>query len=185
MNFYFEAAKTLERLDAKQGSIKGILGTLPDKDRKRTAALVIETLKCKSTVCVICNNTLFNSTQPTDKSVLIDIIKVANLMEEERKKVTSLNLALVLVHDLLLSPGGIQAGDGPIKQAILRHKTRLNGELIKIKTKRGIKSNLELATQAGDQRAGMRRSLPRCCMGLQFCSADSTLCSCQHSSLDD
>lgn len=50
MNFYFEAAKTLERLDAKQGSIKGILGTLPDKDRKRTAALVIETLKCKSTV---------------------------------------------------------------------------------------------------------------------------------------
>lgn len=47
MNFYFEAAKTLDRLDAKQGSIKGILATLPEKDRKRTAALVIETLKCK------------------------------------------------------------------------------------------------------------------------------------------
>lgn len=46
MNFYFEAAKTLDRLDAKQGSIKGILATLPEKDRKRTAALVIETLKC-------------------------------------------------------------------------------------------------------------------------------------------
>lgn len=47
MNFYFEAAKTLDRLDARQGSIKGILATLPEKDRKRTAALVIETLKCK------------------------------------------------------------------------------------------------------------------------------------------
>lgn len=48
MNFYFEAAKALDRLDAKKGSIKGIIGLLPEKDRKRTAALVIETLKCRS-----------------------------------------------------------------------------------------------------------------------------------------
>jgi putative methyltransferase len=47
MNFYFEAAKTLDRLDAKEGSIKGVLATLPEKERRRTAALVIETLKCK------------------------------------------------------------------------------------------------------------------------------------------
>jgi hypothetical protein len=46
-SFYFEAAKTLDRLDAKLGSIKGVLATLPEKDRKRTAALVIETLKCE------------------------------------------------------------------------------------------------------------------------------------------
>ena len=46
-SFYFEAAKTLDRLDAKEGSIKGVLATLPEKDRKRTAALVIETLKCE------------------------------------------------------------------------------------------------------------------------------------------
>ncbi|KAJ6577367.1 S-adenosyl-L-methionine-dependent methyltransferase [Mycena capillaripes] len=131
MNFYFEAAKTLDRLDAKQGSIKGILATLPEKDRKRTAALVIETLKFKS--------------------VLSDIIHEAKLMKEERKKLTSLNLALVLVHDVLLA-GGIQAGDGPIKQAILRHKTRLHGEFQKLKIKRGVKSNAELA-QSGDARA--------------------------------
>lgn len=49
-SFYFEAAKTLDRLDAKQGSIKSVLATLPEKDRKRTAALVIETLKCEETV---------------------------------------------------------------------------------------------------------------------------------------
>ncbi|KAJ7086076.1 S-adenosyl-L-methionine-dependent methyltransferase [Mycena belliarum] len=131
MNFYFEAAKTLDRLDAKQGSIKGILATLPEKDRKRTAALVIETLKYKS--------------------VLADIIKEAKLMAEERKKLTSSNLALVLVHDVLLA-GGIQAGDGPIKQAILRHKTRLHGEFQKLKIKRGFRSNAELA-QSGDARA--------------------------------
>ncbi|KAJ6631011.1 S-adenosyl-L-methionine-dependent methyltransferase [Mycena sp. CBHHK59/15] len=131
MNFYFEAAKTLDRLDAKQGSIKGILATLPEKDRKRTTALVIETLKYKS--------------------VLNDVINEAKLLKEERKKVTSLNLALVLVHDVLLA-GGIQAGDGPIKQAILRHKTRLHGEFQKLKIKRGVKSNVELS-QTGDSRA--------------------------------
>ncbi|KAJ7454797.1 S-adenosyl-L-methionine-dependent methyltransferase [Mycena latifolia] len=131
MNFYFEAAKTLDRLDTKQGSIKGILATLPEKDRKRTAALVIETLKYKT--------------------VLADIIKEAKLMAEERKKLTSLNLALVLVHDVLLA-GGIQAGDGPIKQAILRHKTRLHGEFQKLKIKRGVRSNAELA-QSADARA--------------------------------
>lgn len=49
MNFYFDAAKVLDKLDAKQGSIKGIVSTLPEKDRKRTAALVIETLKCTGT----------------------------------------------------------------------------------------------------------------------------------------
>ncbi|THH19812.1 hypothetical protein EW146_g1417 [Bondarzewia mesenterica] len=128
MNFYFEASKTLNRLDAKQGSIKGVLSTLPEKDRKRTSALVIETLKYKS--------------------VLSDVIVASKLLKEERK-ITSQSLALVLVHDLLLS-GGIQAGDGPVKQAVLRHKTRLHSEFTKIKIKRGAKSNAELA-QTGDQ----------------------------------
>ncbi|EMD34155.1 hypothetical protein CERSUDRAFT_55626 [Gelatoporia subvermispora B] len=123
MNFYFEATKVLDRLDAKKGSIKGVIATVPDKDRKRTAALVIETLKYKS--------------------VLSDVIDAAKLLKEERK-ITSKNLALVLVHDLLLS-NGIQAGDGPIKQAVLRHKTRLNGEFQKLKIKRGAKSTAELA----------------------------------------
>ncbi len=48
MNFYFDAAKILDRLDAKEGSIKSIITTLPEKSRKRTSALVIETLKCAS-----------------------------------------------------------------------------------------------------------------------------------------
>ncbi|TFY60812.1 hypothetical protein EVG20_g7282 [Dentipellis fragilis] len=131
MNFYFEAAKTLDRLDAKEGSIKGVLSTLPEKDRKRTAALVIETLKYKS--------------------VLMDVVVASKLLKEERK-ITSQNLALVLVHDVLLSKNGIQAGSGPIKQAILRHKARLNGEFQKAKIKRGARSNEQLA-QVEDARA--------------------------------
>lgn len=87
----------------------------------------------------------------TVKSVLLEAIDKAKLMKEERK-LTSVNLALTLVHDLLLARG-IQAGDGPIKQAILRHKTRLHGEFQKLKIKRGATSNEQLA-HTGDERAG-------------------------------
>ncbi|KIK47442.1 hypothetical protein CY34DRAFT_799403 [Suillus luteus UH-Slu-Lm8-n1] len=136
MNFYFEASEVLNRLDAKEGSIKGILATLPENNRSRTAALVIETLKYKS--------------------VLSDVIKASKLLTEEKKKINSLNLALVLVHDTLLA-NGIQAGDGPIKQAILRHKTRLKSELQRIKIKRGVKSDLELAHTSDDRAAKIPR----------------------------
>ena len=37
----------------------------------------------------------------------------------------------MLVHDLLCSKGGIAAGTGPIKDAILRHKTRLKADFVK------------------------------------------------------
>ena len=47
MNFYFEAVNVLDKLDAKKGSIKGVLASVAEKHRKRTAALVIETLKCE------------------------------------------------------------------------------------------------------------------------------------------
>ncbi|KAI0710126.1 S-adenosyl-L-methionine-dependent methyltransferase [Earliella scabrosa] len=135
MNFYFEAVNVLDKLDAKKGSIKGVLASVAEKHRKRTAALVIETLKYKQ--------------------VLNEVIDAAQLLKQE-KKITSRNLALVLVHDLLLA-GGIQAGDGPVKQAVLRHRTRLTSEFTRAKIKRGAKSNEELA-QTGDSRAA---SIPR------------------------
>lgn len=86
-----------------------------------------------------------------DKQVLSEVVDAAQLLKQERK-INSRNLALVLVHDLLLAKG-IQAGDGPIKQAVLRHRTRLNSELQRIKIKRGAKSSDEL-TQTDDARAG-------------------------------
>ncbi|KAH6909037.1 williams-Beuren syndrome critical region protein 20 copy A [Coprinopsis sp. MPI-PUGE-AT-0042] len=123
MNFYFEAAKVLDRLNTKQGSIKGLIATLPEKSRKRSAALIIETLKYKP--------------------VLLEVINAAKLMKEERK-LNSQSLTLVL------------AGDGPIKQAIVRHKTRLHGEFQKLKIKRGVTSNSQLA-QNGDEESSIPR----------------------------
>ena len=86
-----------------------------------------------------------------DKPGLNEVLDAARLLKEERK-ITSRNFALLLVHDLLLA-NGIQAGDGPRKQAILRHKTRLHSEFTRIKIKRGAKTNAELA-QTDDARAG-------------------------------
>ena len=87
-----------------------------------------------------------------DKTALTDVINAAKLLKEERK-ITTKNLALVLVHDLLLTGGGIQAGDGPVKQAVLRHKTRLNSEFQRIKIKLGVKTTQDLA-RSQDERAG-------------------------------
>ena len=87
-----------------------------------------------------------------DKDVLADVMDTTKLLKEERK-ITSKNLGLVLVHDLLLT-NGIQASEGPIKQAVLRHKTRLHSEFQRIKIKRGVKSTTDLA-RLGDERAGV------------------------------
>jgi hypothetical protein len=79
-------------------------------------------------------------------------------MKQERK-VNSINLALVLTHDLLLAKGGIQCGDGPLKAAILRHKTRLHGEFKRLAIKRGVASTSELA-QTADERSGKPHRVP-------------------------
>jgi putative methyltransferase len=88
---------------------------------------------------------------PLDKPALAEVIVAANLLKKE-KKISSHSLALVLVHDLILT-SGIQAGDGPVKQAVLRHKTRLRSEWQRLKIRRGARTDGELAL-AADVRAG-------------------------------
>lgn len=92
-------------------------------------------------------------------------------------------MALVLVHDLLFTKRGIQSSDGPLKQAVMRHKARLKAELVKYKIKAGAKSNEDLVSQKVKD-AGM-------CVGYHFTdrtsyffniyvsSSDTALCSCE------
>ena len=63
MNFYYDAANVLERLDAKKGSIKGGIGSLPEKSRKRSAALILETLKCATPSLSVISNQLYPCVQ--------------------------------------------------------------------------------------------------------------------------
>lgn len=81
----------------------------------------------------------------TDKTALMEVIQKSQLLKQERK-IKSPNLALVLVHDLLLA-GGMQAGDGAIKQAILRHKTRLNAEFNQLKIRQRAVNNYDLVQE--------------------------------------
>jgi len=150
MNFYYKCASILDSLDAKKGSIKGLVATLPEADRKRGAAVVIETLKCA--FGQTCSNLprnlahLLCHIMSTDRPVLLDVIKASRLLEQEKKHLPQHNLALLLVHDVLFGKG-IQAGEGPIKLAVLRHKTRMKAELVMIKVKRGIVRDEDLAPQ--------------------------------------
>ncbi|CAO3627630.1 unnamed protein product [Cunninghamella echinulata] len=80
------------------------------------------------------------------KSVLNEIIDTTNICTIEKKLKRS--LALVLIHDLLFTKRGIPVNSqAPLKQCITRHQARLKAELVKIKVKKGVKSNEELVSQ--------------------------------------
>lgn len=132
-------------------------------------------------VSILCRREL--EREATDKVALTDIVRKSQLLKQERK-IRSANLALVLVHDLLLA-GGIQAGDGPIKQAIMRHKTRLSAEFAKLKVKQNATSNLDLAQQ-GDVRAceSFLCSARTWLHDTGDLSSDTSLRSCQYEILD-
>ncbi|KAF9158231.1 hypothetical protein DFQ26_007856 [Actinomortierella ambigua] len=121
MNFYKQAADILDQLGKKEGSIKGLtLGNAKVTDKKRMYALICETLK---------HNT-----------VLSVVLQESKLLTLEKK--LSRSLALLLLHDLLMQSRGIQATDSwPIKQAVMKHKTRLKAEFVKAKIKLGVRSD--------------------------------------------
>ncbi|KAK9467115.1 S-adenosyl-L-methionine-dependent methyltransferase [Lipomyces arxii] len=82
------------------------------------------------------------------KEILDDVLKQSEILKQEK---VAYNIALPLIHDYLISKTGITAGKGPLKDAILRHKTRLKAELIKIKIKRGIKDLNEFNVSTHDR----------------------------------
>lgn len=93
------------------------------------------------------------------KPTIMSIIDATPIMRDERRNLPSHNLAAVLVHDLLFNHGGIQAADGPIKQAVYRHKTRLQAELMKLKVRKGVQTNAELAQPEDPRVANIPRYL--------------------------
>ncbi|RUS21547.1 S-adenosyl-L-methionine-dependent methyltransferase [Endogone sp. FLAS-F59071] len=126
MNFYRQAETILDKLLRREGTIKSLtLGDDSVKDKRRMYALVCETLKYKEAL-----------------NVVIDSSK---LLQVEKKLPRT--LAFLLVHDLLFTKRGIQSSDGPLKQAILRHQTRLKAELVKTKIKLRVKRDEELVSQ--------------------------------------
>ena len=105
----------------------------------------------------------------TDRLSLQEAIEATPLLADE-KKLLSPTIALVLAHDLLLAKGGIQAPDGPIKQAVMRHRTRIQAEWVKLKIKRGVPTDQGLA-QAPDSRASLYLRRDSLCNSLTLSSS--------------
>ncbi|KAK9240023.1 S-adenosyl-L-methionine-dependent methyltransferase [Lipomyces kononenkoae] len=138
MNLYLDASKFItpkssfaesspSNFSDLQSAIQKSLASLKS-DPKRVYALLRSTIRYKD--------------------ILDDVLKQAELLRYEK---ISYSIAIVLVHDLLISKTGITAGKGPLKDAILRHKTRLKGEFVKIKIKRGIRDLSEFNASGNDR----------------------------------
>ncbi|EPS40424.1 hypothetical protein H072_5733 [Dactylellina haptotyla CBS 200.50] len=116
MSLYLEAASILQ--SPQTTSLKSIIYK-PSKPFKspqsKLYALIVETLKFQD--------------------ILKEVIENAEILKFERK-LTPL-LSVLLVHDLLLARSGIAASSGPLKDAVLRHKARLNAEFTRVRIKRG------------------------------------------------
>lgn len=105
-------------LDSGPGSLKNrIFAKNSGPQAKRLFALVYGTLQYKT--------------------LLSAVITASHILKYE--KALTLPVALVMVHDLLLSKGGkLACGKCKEKDAVMRHKTRLNAEFVKYKVKHGL-----------------------------------------------
>ncbi|CAI2170921.1 9668_t:CDS:2 [Funneliformis geosporum] len=71
----------------------------------------------------------------------IKSLTLADTVKDKKK----INIAILLVHDLLFSSGGIKnLSDGPYKTAIMRNEIMLRAELVKLKIKSKVKYNEDL-----------------------------------------
>ncbi|KAL8783722.1 MAG: hypothetical protein Q9195_009295 [Heterodermia aff. obscurata] len=90
--------------------------------------------------------------------ILSEVIQKTELLRQERK--LSPSLALLLVHDLLVSKKGIAAPvSHPLRVAATKHKARLNAELTKARLKRGFTSLADLKTYINEGNSSCARSI--------------------------
>ncbi|KAL9598548.1 MAG: hypothetical protein Q9219_004450 [cf. Caloplaca sp. 3 TL-2023] len=138
MSLYYEAASFLAPSQEPVGSLMSRIFATKDlkSSPKQLYALVTETAKWSS--------------------ILANIIESSELLQYERK--LSPTIALLLVHDLLLSKAGIAAPvSHPLKAAVLKHKTRLSAQLARIRVRNGFATLDGMRASLAVERTGARR----------------------------
>ncbi|KAI9797348.1 MAG: hypothetical protein M1833_005528 [Piccolia ochrophora] len=118
MSLYWEAASLLESLSQNHGSLKSQIFKDPNlkSSPKQVFALISEATRWSE--------------------VLSEIIERSTLLDDEKK--LNPTLAVLLVHDLLLSKRGIAAkATHPLRLAVERHSARLNAEFTRARVRRG------------------------------------------------
>ncbi|ODV82194.1 S-adenosyl-L-methionine-dependent methyltransferase [Suhomyces tanzawaensis NRRL Y-17324] len=133
MKLYFEAEQFLKPNGRTNGSLQSRI--FNDKkltnSPKHVFAVVYSTLKYKD--------------------YIVEVIRKSKIKLQMVKPKVSEELLMLLVHDLLFSPKGrIQLGKHPIKDAFLKHRTRLQAEFTKLKLRYKVKAASELPTEEAD-----------------------------------
>ncbi|GAA6094108.1 probable 28S rRNA (cytosine-C(5))-methyltransferase [Tachysurus ichikawai] len=119
MALYMKAAEILDKVEQKKGAVKTLVYDSKFQNIKQLFALVCETQKYSLVLQEIVENTR--------------LLKDTNLRN---------NLAKVLVYDLLIGQG-LKCG-GSWKAMMLKHQSRLQAALARIKVKRKVSRNQDL-----------------------------------------
>uniref|UniRef100_A0A8C1KVD0 NOP2/Sun RNA methyltransferase 5 n=1 Tax=Cyprinus carpio TaxID=7962 RepID=A0A8C1KVD0_CYPCA len=129
MALYMKAAEILEKVELKKGAVKTLVYESKFQNIKQLFALVCETQKYSS--------------------VLKQIISSTKLLKETKLRI---HLAKVLVYDLLIGHG-VKCG-GTWKTMMLKHRSRLQAALARIKVKRKVSRNQDLLPSSFQQTQG-------------------------------
>uniref|UniRef100_A0A673MNQ5 NOP2/Sun RNA methyltransferase 5 n=1 Tax=Sinocyclocheilus rhinocerous TaxID=307959 RepID=A0A673MNQ5_9TELE len=126
MALYMKAAEILEKVAQKKGAVKTLVYDSKFQNIKQLFALVCETQKYSS--------------------VLQEIINSTKLLKETKLRI---HLAKVLVYDLLIGHG-VKCG-GTWKTMMMKHRSRLQAALARIKVKRKVSRNQDLLPSSFQQ----------------------------------
>ncbi|XP_055064031.2 28S rRNA (cytosine-C(5))-methyltransferase [Misgurnus anguillicaudatus] len=129
MALYIKAAEILDKVEQKKGAVKTLVYESKYQNIKQLFALVCETQKYSSVLQEIINSTRF-------------------LKETKLQK----NLAKVLVYDLLMGRG-VKCG-GTWKVMVMKHRSRLQAALARIKIKKKVSRNEDLIPSGFQQMQG-------------------------------
>ncbi|CUS07160.1 unnamed protein product [Tuber aestivum] len=126
MSLYLESSKIIARVN--YGGLRAAVYS--DRSIKskpeQLYALCVETLK--------------------HQEILNEVIEKSQILKVEKKLTHP--LALVLLHDFLISKNGIAASDGPLKSSILRNRARLSAEFTRARLKRGFSTKAALLAKS-------------------------------------
>uniref|UniRef100_A0A671PDP4 Probable 28S rRNA (cytosine-C(5))-methyltransferase n=1 Tax=Sinocyclocheilus anshuiensis TaxID=1608454 RepID=A0A671PDP4_9TELE len=142
MALYMKAAEILEKVAQKKGAVKTLVYDSKFQNIKQLFALVCETQKYSS--------------------VLQEIINSTKLLKETKLRI---HLAKVLVYDLLIGHG-VKCG-GTWKTMMLKHRSRLQAALARIKVKRKVSRNQDLLPSSFQQTRG-NDVIPQCFLNYFF-----------------
>ncbi|XP_068589116.1 28S rRNA (cytosine-C(5))-methyltransferase [Cebidichthys violaceus] len=134
MALYLKAAEVLEKAEMKQGALKTLVYDSKFPNIKQLFALVCETEKFSS--------------------ILEELIESTKLLKQTKLK---MHLAKVLVYDLLIGRG-LKCG-GSWKTMMMKHRSRLQAALARMKVKQNVSKNGDLLPDSVQRVVGVQ--LPR------------------------